>query len=126
VNLQESGTVGSLAVALVALILTLFRGGQSRVREVDDLRGRVASLEGQFVEMKTSFSQIQKDVANLPVVSGKIDSLDRLFTYRMDELYDQLRVIARRADAPVTLPERSRGRGEDHDLEMRLSTRDSR
>ncbi len=109
-NLQESGIVGSLVVSVSAFILTLFRGGQSRVREVDDLRGRVKALEGQFDKMETSFESIQKAVADLPVMSGKIDGLDRLFTYRMDELYDQLRLIARKADAPVTLPEPDRGR----------------
>ena len=101
----------SVIVASLALVVaggTYLRGGTkdtaANASKVEAIAGRVSDLERRANEMNASLQAVQRDVAILPAMKATMDGLDRLVTYRLDQVADQLRAMAERMDAPVTLP----------------------
>lgn len=96
--------VAAVVIALLALLRGLFEGNGARTGEVESLKVRVASLERKSDEMNVALAQVQRDVAVIPAMNGKMDALDRLMTFRLDELGQQMRQIAVAVSAPIVMP----------------------
>ena len=110
-DLSVVGSLGALTVSALALLRGSSKESETRAQEITDLKARVVTLERETKDMNAVLVQVRNEVAAIPALNGKLDGLDRLVTYRLDELGSQLRQVAVAVSAPIVMPPPSAHRG---------------
>jgi hypothetical protein len=100
----------AVVISALAFVRGWFIDGKTDAKGEGDLVRRISDLEADMIKAKADAQQTVLALAQIPVLSGKLDGLDRLVTYRLDDIARQLHAIANTTGAPIT---RNRGGRED-------------
>lgn len=90
VGFSEYGSAGSVVISTAALLWSLFKGNRREGVDHGGLHARVGNLETGLKETIRDVAKVKDELAVLPTISAQLSSLDRLVTYRMDDLSRQV------------------------------------
>jgi hypothetical protein len=92
----------AVVISGLAFLRSWFNDGKTDAKGQGDLARRISDLEADMIEAKADAQRTVLALAQIPVLSGKLDGLDRLVTYRLDDIARQLHAIANTTGAPIT------------------------